>query len=71
VNSAAGLLGATTSGQLVLETSTLLPFLLAVGIGGLLGSKYGSQRARPKTVQNILIAVLLIASVKRIVELLV
>jgi hypothetical protein len=71
VNSAAGLLGATTSGQLVLETSTLLPFLLSVGIGGLLGSKYGSQRARPKTVQNILIAVLLIASVKRIVELLV
>jgi len=71
VNSAAGLLGATASGQLVLERSTLLPFLLAVGIGGFLGSKYGSQYAKPKTVQNLLIAVLLMASMKRIAELLV
>ena len=69
VNSASGLLGAATSGQLVLETQTLVPFIIAVLIGGFLGSRYGSLRAHQSTIRNILVAVLLLASTKRILEL--
>jgi len=68
VNSAAGLLGATASNQLVLEISTLLPFIVAVLLGGLIGSRYGSEYAKQSTVRNLLIAVLLLASLKRISE---
>ncbi len=69
VNSASGLLGATASNQLVLESRTLLPFITAVLLGGLIGSRYGSNHARQSTVRNLLVAVLLLASVKRISEL--
>ena len=68
VNSAAGLLGATASNQLVLEPQTLLPFIAAVLFGGFFGSRYGSQYAKQATVRNLLVAVLLLASVKRISE---
>ncbi|MEZ8001801.1 MAG: sulfite exporter TauE/SafE family protein [Candidatus Poseidoniaceae archaeon] len=70
VNSASGLLGAAASNQLVLETQTLLPFIIAVLLGGLIGSRYGSNHAKQSTVRNLLVAVLLLASVKRISELL-
>jgi len=70
VNSASGLLGAAASNQLVLETQTLLPFITAVLLGGLIGSRYGSVHANQSTVRNLLVAVLLLASVKRISELL-
>jgi len=69
VNSAAGLLGAAASSQLVLETSTLFPFIIAVLLGGLIGSRYGSLHAQQSTVRNLLVAVLLLASLKRISEL--
>ena len=69
VNSASGLLGAAASNQLVLETQTLLPFIIAVLLGGLIGSRYGSIHAKQSTVRNLLVAVLLLASVKRIYEL--
>ncbi len=68
VNSAAGLLGATASRQIVLEFHTLLPFIAAVLLGGLIGSRYGSLHAQQATVRNLLIAVLFLASVKRISE---
>lgn len=70
VNSAAGLLGATASNQIVLEFNTLLPFIVAVLFGGFFGSRYGSLYAQQATVRNLLVAVLLLASVKRISELL-
>tara|TARA_B110000444_G_scaffold75936_1_gene71570 strand:- start:29091 stop:29858 length:768 start_codon:yes stop_codon:yes gene_type:complete len=69
VNSAAGLLGATASSQLVLEFDTLLPFIAAVLFGGLIGSRYGSMHAQQTTVRNLLVAVLFIASFKRITDL--
>ncbi len=69
VNSAAGLLGATASNQIVLEFDTLLPFIVAVLFGGFFGSRYGSLYAHQTTIRNLLIAVLLLASVKRISEL--
>jgi len=68
-NSAAGLLGAATSNQLVLEISTLIPFVFAVLIGGFLGSRYGSLHAHQSTIRNLLVTVLLLASIKRILEL--
>lgn len=68
VNSAAGLLGATASNQLILEFSTLIPFLIAVLLGGFIGSQYGAKRAHQKTIQTLLVFVLLLASCKRIAE---
>ena len=68
VNSASGLLGATASNQLLLEFYTLLPFIAAVLFGGFLGSRYGSLYAKQTTIRNLLVTVLLLASIKRISE---
>jgi len=71
VNSAAGLIGSSLSGQLVLEIDVFLPFGLAVLIGGYVGSRFGSEIFSQKTVQNILVSVLLFAALKQIFELLI
>jgi len=66
VNSMAGLLGAGVSGQLVIDLKILLPFVMAVLLGGYLGAKYGSENAHQSLIRKILIFVLIIASMKRI-----
>ena len=66
VNSMAGLVGAGISGQLEIDYPVLMPFVLVVLFGGFLGSKYGSQIAPQSGIRYLLIAVLLIASIKRI-----
>ena len=70
VNSLAGLSGATLSGQLVLDVDTLLPFVVAVLVGGFVGSRYGADVAPQIVVRRLLIVVLVLAAMKRIVELL-
>ena len=70
VNSLAGLSGATLSGQLVLDVDTLLPFVVAVLVGGFVGSRYGADIAPQIVVRRLLIVVLVLAAMKRIVELL-
>ena len=62
----AGLLGAGVSGQLVIDLKILLPFVMAVLLGGYLGAKYGSENAHQSLIRKILIFVLIIASMKRI-----
>ena len=44
VNSLSGLIGSTVSGQLIIEWEILLPFAVAVLIGGFVGSKLGSNK---------------------------
>ena len=70
VNSAAGLLGAQLSGQLNLTSSPLFSFALAVACGGFIGSKFGAERAPQTTVRWLLIGVLVLATFKRIIDLL-
>ncbi len=70
VNSLAGLLGSTISGQLVVDLSTLIPLAISVLIGGYVGSKYGSERLSQNSIRNILVAVMLIASLRQILDLL-
>ena len=70
VNSLAGLSGATLSGQLVFDVDTLLPFVAAVLVGGFVGSRYGADIAPQIVVRRLLIVVLVLAAMKRIVELL-
>lgn len=70
VNSLSGLVGSTISGQLALDVSTLIPFAVAVLIGGYVGSKYGSERLSQNSIRNMLVAVMLIAAVRQILELL-
>ena len=69
VNSAAGLIGSSISGQNVLEFDVLIPFAIAVLIGGYLGSKFGSEKFSQKTVRNTLVSVMLIAVIRQILEL--
>ena len=66
INSASGLVGSTIASGILLDLSTLFPFSLAVLVGGLLGSRYGSSIASERGVRVMLSAVLLIAASKRI-----
>ena len=68
VNSVAGLVGSSVSGQLVVEPITLAPFAGAVLIGGVVGSKFGAEIAPQKTVRLVLVIVLLLAASRRIFE---
>ena len=70
VNSAAGLIGSSISGQNVIEIDVLIPFAIAVLIGGYIGSKFGSEKFSQKTVRNTLVSVMLIAAIRQILELL-
>ena len=69
VNSLAGLGGATLSGQLTLEWGVLFPFVSAVLIGGFIGSRYGAEIAPQQMVRKLLVIVLVVAAVRRVVEL--
>ena len=66
VNSMAGLVGASISGQLVIQLDILFPFIMAVLLGGYLGAKYGSENAHQSSIRKLLIVVLIVASLKRI-----
>ena len=70
VNSFSGLVGSTVSGQLALDVSTLIPFSIAVLIGGYIGSKFGSERFSQNSIRNMLVAVMLIAAIRQILDLL-
>ena len=70
VNSFSGLVGSTVSGQLSLDISTLIPFTVAVFIGGYIGSKFGSERFSQNSIRNMLVAVMLIAAIRQILDLL-
>ena len=70
VNSAAGLIGSSISGQNVIDFDVLIPFAIAVLIGGYLGSKFGSEKFSQKSVRNTLVSVMLIAAIRQILELL-
>ena len=69
VNSLAGLGGATLSGQLALEWGVLFPFVVAVLVGGFIGSRYGAEIAPQQMVRKLLVIVLVVAAVRRVVEL--
>ncbi len=66
LNSVSGLLGSSLSGQISVEIELLAPFSGAVLIGGLIGSKYGSQISSQTGIQKLLGVVLLIAASKRV-----
>lgn len=69
VNSAAGIIGAGISGQLVIEFDTLIPFSFVVILGGVLGSRFGSVYAPEITIRRLLVIVLIFAATKRVIEL--
>ena len=66
VNSMAGLVGASISGQLVIQMNILFPFIVVVLLGGYIGAKYGSENAHQSSIRKLLIVVLIVASLKRI-----
>jgi uncharacterized protein len=62
VNSTAGLAGNIASTQFL--PSFIVPLLLAVALGGSLGSYLGSSRVQPIVIKRLLAIVLLIAGLK-------
>ena len=70
VNSLSGLFGMSVSNQLNLDFSLLVIFVIAIIIGGYLGSLYGARYADNNTVRNLLAVVLIIAAAKRFLQLL-
>ncbi len=68
VNSLAGLVGSFASNQMQLEVQLLIPFIAAVLLGGLIGSRYGSVMAPESKVRRLLVLVLIIAATKRLFE---
>ncbi len=67
VNSAAGLVGSSLSGQWVVDPVTLAPFAGAVLVGGFVGSRYGADFAPQQTVRLVLVVVLLLAAARRLI----
>ena len=55
--------------SMTLEWGVLFPFVSAVLIGGFIGSRYGAEIAPQQMVRKLLVIVLVVASVRRIVEL--
>ena len=70
VNSLAGLVGMGMSNQLDLDVGLLVNFVIAITIGGFIGSLYGAKHADNKRVRDLLSVVLIIAAAKRFLELL-
>ena len=70
VNSLSGLVGMGVSNQLNLDYSLLGIFVIAIIVGGYLGSLYGAKYAENNRVRNLLAVVLIIAAGKRFLELL-
>ena len=68
LNSAAGLFGVAASKRLDLDLSVLGPFVIAVLLGGFIGSRFGSMIASQITVRRLLVVVLIVAAAKRIFE---
>lgn len=66
VNSAAGIAGAALSEQLDLDTTTLLPFAVAVLMGGVIGSRFGSEIAPQLAIRRLLVVVLIVAAARRV-----
>lgn len=69
VNSAAGLIGTSLSGQLDLDWYYVGWFVGAVLVGGFVGSRYGAEIAPQQTVRRLLVVVLVVAAAKRVIEL--
>ena len=67
INSIAGLAGRQISGTI--SFGNLLPFLIAAGAGGIIGSWWGSKRFSNLLLQRLLGVVLLIAAAKLIITL--
>ena len=69
VNSAAGLIGTSLSGQLNLDWYYVGWFVGAVLVGGFVGSRYGAEIAPQQMVRRLLVVVLVVAATKRVFEL--
>ena len=67
LNSLAGLAGAGLSGRLDIDMGLLLPFSLAVLLGGLIGSRYGSQVSSQTGIRGLLVVVLIVAAARRVI----
>ena len=70
LNSLSGLVGSSLSGGFGIDVDLFAPFAGAVLVGGLVGSKYGSEISSQTGIRRLLIGVLLIAAAKRILGIL-
>lgn len=68
LNSLAGLIGVGLAGRLDLDPGLVFSFAIAVFLGGIIGSRYGSRVSSQDTVRMILALVLLLAAAMRVLK---
>ncbi len=66
LNSLAGLAGAGLSGQIDMDLGMLGPFAAAALLGGLVGSRYGSEVSSQYSIRRLLVVVLCVAAARRV-----
>jgi len=71
LNSLAGLTGAGLAGRIDLDIGLLVPFASVVLVGGFLGSRFGSRVSSQSGVKGLLVVVLVMAALKRGLEIMV
>ncbi len=71
LNSLAGLTGAGLAGRIDLEIGLLVPFASVVLVGGFLGSRFGSRVSSQSGIKGLLVVVLVMAALKRGLEIMV
>mgnify|MGYP002015202225 FL=1 len=71
LNSLAGLTGAGLAGRIDLDIGLLVPFASVVLVGGFLGSRFGSRMSSQSGVKGLLVVVLVMAALKRGLEIMV
>jgi len=71
LNSLAGLTGAGVAGRIDLDIGLLVPFASVVLVGGFLGSRFGSRVSSQSGVKGLLVVVLVMAALKRGLEIMV
>ena len=71
VNSFSGLMGASFSGSLMIDWGVLPYFISVVLVGGVIGSIYGVKIAKERTVKQLLVVVLIIAGLKRMIQIII
>lgn len=69
VNSIAGLSGGFLSNQAILDKTLISQFILAVLVGGFIGTRFGAHRADDKMIRQLLAIVLVAAALRRVLGL--
>ena len=68
LSSLSGLIGSSIAGGLGVDVEMFAPFAGAVLVGGLIGSRYGTEISEQAGIKKLLVVILLFAAIKRVLS---